>query len=374
MIKHFNKFVFRTPLLPIGAFQQINEYDTIDEYLHHILSHDEVQEALYIASPVFYAEVEKFLIGSFTAQTDNHRTTRFRLSVLKYLNRMSSRSTPFGLFAGCGVGQVNAQSSDAYLIGPEQLDRKPKLDTSYLMFFAKGLEQKSFIKENLLFYPNNTVYRIGTKCRYVEFTDSPTGRAYNLSLFTHSDYIQAVLDAACTGATIATMSKVLVDDHISEEEATVFINQLIDAKIFISELEPMIVGLDYQQQLLDVIARLRGLPLSAEQQNSLTGYHTYLLSLLAALDKVEQKKNIPHYRWVEEAINQHHGHAINHFLQVDTGVVAEQQPRISEELARQIRNGIKYFAKLCTIYPNQKLKEFKYHFQRRYDEHLVPLL
>lgn len=375
MIKYFDTFVYRAPLLPISDFQKSKDFPSIDHYLRDILSRAEVQEALFISSPDFFAEVEKFLIGSFDEQTDSKRMVHFRTSALKYINRMSSRSTPFGLFAACGTGKIT-NDIETEVVETEYTDlrRWAKLDVSYLIYFSKELIKKDFIKAALNYYPNNTIYKIGNKSRYVEFFDSNVGRAYNLSLFTDSEFITKVLDRAKQGGNVNQLAQTLVTPDIELAAATAFVEELIEAKILISELEPRVVGESFQDQLISIMDRLISEFTAAEQIATVKQYRDYLAGLIHELATADSGQKITRYRNIYDKIKGLHGTGYKNYMQVNSQIEAAKPAVMPASLAQDIQRGIKYLAKFCTTYANPRLTNFKYRFQKRYDKRMVPLL
>lgn len=54
MYKAFQKFIFRSPLLP---FQSVKDALEGEGALFKILSDNKIQEAIFLASPVLYTEI-----------------------------------------------------------------------------------------------------------------------------------------------------------------------------------------------------------------------------------------------------------------------------------------------------------------------------
>jgi lantibiotic biosynthesis protein len=82
--------------------------------------------------------------------------------------RMSSRSTPFGLFAGCSICQIGGSTQIA-LPTVNEYKRHTRLDMNYLCALAKDLAQHSVIKEKIKYFPNSSIYAFGEQLRYVEY-------------------------------------------------------------------------------------------------------------------------------------------------------------------------------------------------------------
>ena len=60
-----------------------------------------------------------------------------------------------------------------------------------------------------------------------------------------SQELKNVLDCSNEGKTIQELSNILINDDITEEEAIIFINELIDNQVLVSELEPNVSGGDF---------------------------------------------------------------------------------------------------------------------------------
>lgn len=144
---HFDGFLMRTPMY---AYNRILDFQFEDP---------EFDKALMVASPELYREKCK--------STGNY-SEKMLHSLYKYWTRACSRSTPFGLFAGCSIGVVGHLSRSTISPSSENI-MKTRLDMSYLCSLMQWLERLPEIKEKLFFYPNDSIYRIGEKLRYVEY-------------------------------------------------------------------------------------------------------------------------------------------------------------------------------------------------------------
>ena len=377
MIKYFDKFIVRAPLLPASILQDMDSYPSIDDFLRTVLQREEVQEALYISSPHFHDEVIKFLQGTAEGEENIKKQNKFRASALKYINRMATRSTPFGLFAGCGLGELAEAEAGITIEGQQAYQRRARLDASFLLAFANHVAKDPGIARLLLYFPNNTIYEIGDKCRYVEFADVNGRRNYNLSAFSPSPYIDQLLETAKQGATMVELALSLVDEEISLEEAEAFVAELVEAKILISELEPKVVGDDYQTQLSQVFDRILKrqpvTPSEVKAHRSIQFFRQYLQQIDQEIDQIGQAGNVSRYQSIRALTQTNDEVKSKHFLQVDSELVPEKA-QLTPALMQQIREGIKTFARFCTVYPNKDLIQFQKKFSKRYENQLVPLV
>ncbi|MEO0734024.1 MAG: lantibiotic dehydratase family protein, partial [Bacteroidota bacterium] len=371
MIKFFPTAVCRHPLLPTSVFAGAADYASLEDYLRDVLKWPEVREALYLSSPDFFAEVEKFLIGEMVNSRDPRRQSRFVTSALTYLNRMTHRSTPFGLFAGCGTLAITDEVADQSAVTTPKLERVARLDTAYLAHFALSLVTNEALQPLLRYFPNNTLYDCGDKGRYIEFADGKSVRDYHLSSFTRSEYTDALLERATVGGTLKEISQAIVGEEVSEQDALGFTRQLAEAKILISELEPHVVGENYQEQLRTVLRRW--------QEEATEAARTQVQSALAHLEALSETLRevnanpLGAYRRVDKLIRARHEASFSHQVQVDARAVG-LPANLPFALGRQLQQGIKAMARLCDVYANTALADFRRRFSARYEEALVPIL
>ena len=100
-----------------------------------------VLESIYLASPILYDELCKLLDGSIDKGKEYNR---IRYSIERYLCRMMTRCTPFGLFAGCSIGEIGSETN---IQVDNSLKRKTRLDMYYLSLLYNTLLRHSSISE-----------------------------------------------------------------------------------------------------------------------------------------------------------------------------------------------------------------------------------
>ena len=231
-----NQLIVRTPSLSFND-------DISEEFLKLLLDNPTFAEALYLASPVLFQEAINWKEGKIT---DPKKLQKIPISLGKYYLRMCSRCTPFGLFAGCGVIDWGEKTQIEL---SSETQRKTRLDMHFAGALAQKLAEIPSIKFSLKFTPNSSVYRVGEEIRYIEYSYVDGQRNHQISAITWSDYIQLVLDLCKFGKTIKEIVTNLIDDEISKEDATGFVEQLIESQLLVSELEPAITGEEFTSQI-----------------------------------------------------------------------------------------------------------------------------
>jgi hypothetical protein len=241
----YPELILRTPLRPFDP-------TVSDEQLAKSLTDKEFLEALYLASPALHAECCKWQRGEVT---EPRRVQRLRGAVVRYLTRMRSRCTPFGLFAGCCV--LRWGSTDHVELQADQHCRHTRLDMHYLCALAQHLAEHEFVRHRLRYRPNSSWYRIGEEIRYVEHQYLPTEQIYQISSVEADAYVEQVLAACADGSSYAALLTELAPDEADQEEAAAFLDALIMAQVLVSELEPTVTGPEFFDHMRGVLGRLQ---------------------------------------------------------------------------------------------------------------------
>ena len=232
-IRPFSSHVLRTPLLPLSFYTKIMEKEAVIT-VFDLLQDPLVYEALQLASPELVVMVEKYWENpqSFS----NKKATALAFSVLKYGARMASRSTPFGLFAGCTVGE-RGQTTNIVMDHKELFKRHTQLDMQFWIALLQELAKQEEVKNTLSYRPNTTLYEVGSFYRYVEYRYKVTKREHSIAALRKTDLLTLVYQKSKQGITIEALIELLVDDASEWEDARFFVNQLIDFQFLVSDLD-----------------------------------------------------------------------------------------------------------------------------------------
>lgn len=171
----FNEYVVRTPLFSCKKFQdQLGGSDISDAALKQICSDSVFLEAIYLASPALHREINKWIDSKkeFSKKEDQ----KLKQTILKYYSRISTRCTPFGLFSSVGLGCFDSAQHDKSIISSLQSVtnnkiRDTRLDMYFLVSLVQHFVQQPEIRNKLLFCPNNSIYKVGSRIRYIEYQD-----------------------------------------------------------------------------------------------------------------------------------------------------------------------------------------------------------
>ncbi|NSL87317.1 lantibiotic dehydratase [Chitinophaga sp. Mgbs1] len=361
MIQSENYYVVRTPLLPVNIHEQLRTITpaTLAGTIKEIYTDNYLKEAIYIASPELYQELHKWLQGTITQEKD---IRKLAFSLYRYLLRMSSRCTPYGLFAGCATG-APADHTAILLQSPEAHKKHARLDMNYVAELAAAITGIPEIKAQLLFYPNNSLYETGSRYRYAAYAVKNKFRNYYLTAVNRSAYLDCMLETARNGATLTDIRNSImeIDEDITEEEAAEFTEELVSNQLLVSELEPTVTGEEFFSNLLHRLQQLQHTeafttPLSRIQQ---------LLS--------EQQTGTEKYYAIHELVKAILNATSNKDLVQTDLFLATTENTLSTQLINDITTQVSALWKLARVNPNSDLQDFITAFSTRYEEQEIPL-
>lgn len=350
-------FVLRTPMLPYA--QAIDLYNNPGTLLT-AYADDMVQEALFIASPVLYSALEKYRQGSLQPREMKKAET----GLWQYLIRMSTRCTPFGIFSGCAVGGF-APETQLQLPPRKHIKRHMRLDMDYLCRMADFLSGLEGLKEQLVYYPNSSLYPYAQQLRFAQYTYADGKREYHLVKFDRSAVLHKVLQAARSGKTFSELAGLVARTGASTEEAADYIYALIEEQLLKSELEPNLSGKEYMEELITGL-----------QQYQYTEQIVQVLQTVqSGMRNVNTEPGVDAYRQITRYLS-----ALpitiqeNRLFQVDT-VKPVLYNQLTETATGDIWEALTVVARLSNEQLSRtKLEEFKRAFEERYSTQQVPLV
>ncbi|KIO78265.1 hypothetical protein TH53_04410 [Pedobacter lusitanus] len=198
-----NNVVLRTPALPFIS-------GTTEQEAAGLINNRSFMEALYLASPVLHQQAE-LLPG--LALSDPKRIKIIQ-SLTKYYLRMSTRSTPFGLFSGCATVSWT-DKAETIVLG--ESERKTRLDMQYLCDLIAELGKKDTIRTNLKYFPNSSHYYVGKQIRYAEYEYIFGLRQHKLSSADSSVYLEAVMLHAKNGCSFPDLVTLLEKEGVKKK-------------------------------------------------------------------------------------------------------------------------------------------------------------
>ncbi|MCF6308127.1 MAG: lantibiotic dehydratase family protein [Flavobacteriaceae bacterium] len=363
MYKIFDKYLLRTPLLPVNFFLELTSQNVISESKFiEIFKNEIIREAIYLGSPILFNELDKWVNGE-----KSDKDGRLRNSLLKYISRMSSRPTPFGLFSGYTLGQFDANTE--ITLENNSNSRKITFDMSLIGLILKRLLKEETVKTKLLFFPNTSLYHISNVYRYVEAEfDTDSSLIQKMIEIESTDYIQKTIKFSREGKTFFEIAEQLVSEDISLDEAKEYINELITSQILTSEIELTVSGDEPFQYILDVLDKYKIDSSFTKTLNSIKLY----------LDKINDSFpcSVLIYKKILELLEEL-GITYNrkYIFQGDL-LIGTKTNKLGHDIAKDLKQAITIINKLSSHVgniSNNTIEDFKKSFYERYETEEISL-
>ncbi len=355
------RFILRLPLLSYES-ESLHNLFREKESLDLFLSDKNIRDAIYIASPILYKEINKLLNNEIP---DRKEKEKILSSLIRYLSRMSTRCTPFGLFAGCATGQMGPETA---INIPDRPGRTTRLDMQFLCAFYNHLIRIPQIKDKLRYYPNTSLYPIGRKYRYIETSFKGTQKKYHLTALEHSGYLATILKAVEKGMYLHELIPLLTREEVTEEEAKEYLYELIDSQILISQWHQSVIGEDYLTRLIQMIEE-------AEYTDNEVWVRTKELhQLVKKLDAETEEEHTIIYQEIIRVIRTLGiPYDEKYLFQVDS-VRYPSTATLGHNVAEDLKSAVTFLNRITPVREKEVLSQFKKDFYNRYEEQEVPLM
>lgn len=274
--------VLRTPLLPLAPRSEgSREASGVEPiagrvalaraHLAEILGDPAVFEALRLASPGLARAIPAWREAPWSSR--GRKTER---ALVRYLSRMSARSTPFGLLAGISLARI-ADRTRLELAPRAEYRRRTRLDNESLAALIRALVRDpleataravtpaataavtacgSFLASTMRYVVNQTLYRVGDRLRYIRMSIAGARQSFHLTSVERSEAIDRALDHVarqrdgCTRREIARAVRAGYPD-IAADDAALFVSDLIDSQLVVTGIALQVTGDEPLDGLID---------------------------------------------------------------------------------------------------------------------------
>jgi lantibiotic biosynthesis protein len=375
-------FVLRTPLLPfeemaawgegLEAVGSLGDPQGLEEALERdrarlrarllaAVTRPEVRDAIFVASPSVDEALEVW-----QKDPDSRQGRKLEPAVVAYFSRAAARATPFGLFAGCTTGTIDAQTR-LHLRAREWYRRHGRLDMDYLWALAEAVERDPQLRKLFVYEPNSSLYEAAGRLRLAEARLTATGRSYHLVAVDKSPYLTAVLERARGGTTLEAAAEVLVDDEISRAEAEEYVAELVDNQLLVSDARPVVTG---DEPVHGLVATLRAHAETARMAERLDEAR----AALEAIDAAGLGASPDRYRAVASVLADLPAQPdLSRLVQVDL-VKPAQEATLGSRVVSEITRGVRILHQLAPPQGPDGLARFRDKFSERYETREIPLV
>jgi lantibiotic biosynthesis protein len=363
-------YLLRTPVYPVEYALQLNELFytiTIPEAAHSSLLKikEQFSDPLFVEA-VFYASKELFslLVNWLQEPVYNKESQKLLKSLHRYYSRMCTRCTPFGLFAGCGLGAIKEVATDIVFDPNEDIIRHVRFDAGMLAELASQLMKDKAAHRSIRVRLNDMLYRRGGKLAFLESTGTGIDRSYVISALSQTPYLDHIVSVAGNSCyadeLVASLQQ--FDGSISGDRYEKYVQDLIACQFLTSELIPNVTGEDYGKRLMALLAGnalfdpIQRVLHSAHEVISEPHQHkNYFISAQQILDPLQAKT------------------VSKNALQLDTHLQF-QNNNINKKIVEEIVQASAELWHINEVSSTDALNSFINRFKARYEEQAVPLL
>ena len=247
--KVLENFMVRTPLMPIELYKKIYMGDNTEEEIKNTLNDKKVSEAITVAS-LSLKNSKRYLTSNDTKKKEQVISTSSR-----YLNRMTTRTTPYGLFAGVTLGEFSNKTT-IKLNKSKSFKKIARPDMEWLYGVINELEKNQDVLNELLIKTNPLIVKKGSRLEipYISnfgqvndiLTDNVT------ATIRKSIQVEKVIKLSKNFIKYKDLIQIMLDKNpgVTKEVLEKFINQLIKNEYIMTELRPQLSNVDIFQFLL----------------------------------------------------------------------------------------------------------------------------
>jgi len=236
-------FLFRAPSLPIVKFLNANNTSSRSELAQNFKKlfqeNSEILTALYISSETVARIVELWLKNELILENKHLHT------IYKYLSRMALRPTPFGLSAGIGLGEFSDETTEIIL------GRLSKIHSRLTIGLLSSQYNGSLMtlqKPDSDLHLNSVLFEYAGYYRYAKqsLIDPMILDRVKVKI---NPLLKLIFEKVGKGESYSNLKKYLIEQGLSEHDASSYIINLVEEQFLVSSLEVSLTGEKYRQML-----------------------------------------------------------------------------------------------------------------------------
>lgn len=355
----FNTYILRTTTFPISFYTSLLE-NYSSKLLFETIENSFVKNAIRLASPELIIGYEKYIQNPLLY--DKEKASSLELSLLKYIARMSSRATPFGLFAGCSTGCLK---NETHIVLSKKIKTHTQFDMQFWIALLQKITHNKIFQKKLLFFPNSSLYDIGDFYRYVEYKFVAKKREHSISSIKKNPFLEIIIKTSKDGKTIDELANTIIESDSERAEATAFIEELIENQILVSIIETTVTGESEVERVLKILNDINYTNEENEIINEISNFiktlnDPYVFNKTAITYIIEKIKEL------EIDFDE------KYVLQTDSYYKTTENT-LNKNITDKLSKAITFLGNIQDLEYNQNLEHFKKAFQKRYENKEMPL-
>lgn len=348
-------YLLRVPHFSITQLFALNEkIEQQDIYgIKSLLKNEVFLNAIYLSSRYFYDVAVSWLENDAIQYNPEDKVL---ISLYKYYSRISTRCTPYGLFAGFGTGAVSDKSSQI-ILSDESFYPIFRIDMLFLKKIKEQLLQNQ--TEGILYYPNNSIYEIGESIRYIEWNKEYN---YEITEVENNIVLNKVFQISQNGITKSEIASHIEHSFsdLNKGDIIEYVDTLVESKILVDSLPPFLTSLE--DPLLELNHSLKK-----------NGINTDILKPIIEF----QKQNISNlssaqYKEMTDYCNHIIGEDSGQFYQVDLKIKLDSN-NITKSVIEYISRVAIELKSISSSQPQERLTEFYKKYSKKFESKEISL-
>ncbi|UXU51223.1 lantibiotic dehydratase [Staphylococcus arlettae] len=242
-----NLYMLRTPLFSIETYKHHLNSNDINYNL--LLKNGIIKESIMTTTYNLYKSISKI-----DFEKNNKKARNAKESILKYLIRMSTRSTPYGMLSGVALGEFT-ENNNIKIKDPSCHKKDVKVDGQWLYQLVHHLESDyTYYKDSIVIW-NQQNYIYNNRL-YLDNNSSITKNKDNDALSVkYNTILMFIHEKSYENITYKELIHLISNEFNVEnkEDVKLFIQELINKEILFSNLRP---GLENKKPLDYIIKNL----------------------------------------------------------------------------------------------------------------------
>ncbi|OHO72012.1 enterotoxin [Staphylococcus sp. HMSC036D05] len=226
-----NYYIIRAPLFPISIYNNYLKHEGID--YSSFFNHPIIEETIMTTTYQLYKSLTNI---SFDSESKKARNAK--QSFLKYLIRMSTRGTPYGLLSGISLGQFDDKTNIQISDDINEYDKHVKIDGSWLCKLIRFLESHyKYYKDSFVIW-NERNYIINQRIYLDNQTCLIQENNHEIISIKYNDILKCIKESLSENITFKDLLKLISKTFSINDEKEIknFIQNLLDKEIIFTSL------------------------------------------------------------------------------------------------------------------------------------------
>lgn len=243
----YDFFMLRRAAMPARTLSRFHaqcgeDFQKWEAALLDLYQTEPFRQAIYLASPSLAVAAD-----TYDKQAPEKSRRKVLFSLYKYLIRISTRATPFGLFAVTDAGLL-AERSKLSGLGISKVKKTIRLQISALTRIASWLENRQLPAGQTRYVANSSLYSTASGYRYIETKKKGDTLEHIISQVELFPELTLLIEAASRPQTKTELANRL-PGRFTADQSTRLVQEMIHSGILVSELSPNATGPDFEDRL-----------------------------------------------------------------------------------------------------------------------------